>query len=90
MPMLGSSTIPTAIGMAGLEDAELLELLGRLQRGGGQRGQAEQEVAAVGVEAQVEVAPSGGPSRVGQAVAVVGDRAPREVEGAAARASRRP
>ena len=45
--------------VAGLEHAELLELLGGLERGGGKRAELQQEVAAIGVEAEVQVGDRG-------------------------------
>src|ERR1700722_6078518 len=66
---------------AGFEYTELLEVLGGLQRGGGKRPEPQEEVAAIGVEAQVQIRDRtrrlGG---LGKAVAMAGDRAPREVE----------
>ena len=78
--------------VAGLEHAELLELLGGFERRGGKRAEVEQELAAIGVEAQVKVGDRRRRcrSRVGKAVAVMGDRAAREVEGPACDGCRRP
>ena len=71
---------PEGDRVAGLEDPELFELLGRFQWGRGEFGQAEQEVTTVGVEAEMQERGGRVRGEVGQAVAVVGDRAPGEVE----------
>ena len=42
--------------VAGVEHAKLLELLGGLERGRGKRPERQQEVAAIGVEAEVQIA----------------------------------
>src|SRR5439155_554682 len=68
--------------MAGFQDPELFELLGGFEGRGGDRPQAEQEIAAISVEAEVKQR-DGRPLPGYVAVAIAGDRAAREVEGAA-------
>src|SRR5687768_5009559 len=66
-----------------LEDAELLEPLGRLEWGRGEVGQLEQEFATIGVQAEVEIGQGTSLEEARHDFAVVRDRAPREVEGTA-------
>src|SRR5262249_26810038 len=79
----GQGEQPYGDGRAGGEGAELFQFFRLLQGVRRQRGQAEEEVAAVGVQPDVlqEARRAGG--EVGAGVTDVGDRATAEIEGTA-------
>ena len=70
-------------GVAGAEDAELLEFFQLLQRVRREFGQAEEEGPAVGVDAEVLEEASRAAGEVGSGIADKGDRAAAEIEGTA-------